>query len=70
METSLQNREPVRNISNKMKLLANKYCASTTPTTVKTKPKKRQVASQLKCKGDDKICLLTMTTSPLFGKRL
>ena len=53
-----------------MKLVANKYCASITPRTFKTKPKKRLTASQLKCNGDDNICLLTKTTSPLFGKRL
>ena len=53
-----------------MKLAANKYCASITPRTVKTKPKKRLIASQLRCNGDDNICLLTKTTSTLFGKRL
>ena len=53
-----------------MKLVANKYCASITPGTFKTKPKKRLTASQLKCNGDDKISFLTKTTSPLFGKRL
>ena len=69
-ETSLQNPEPLRNSSEKMKLLANKYCASITPRTVKTKPKKRLTASQLKYNGDYKIYLLTKTTSPLFEKRL
>ena len=69
-ETSLQNPEPLRKSSEKMKLVANKYCASKTPTTFKTKPKKRLTASQLKCNGDDNICVLTKTTSPLFGKRL
>ena len=53
-----------------MKLVANKYCASITPRTFKTKHKKRLTASQLKCNGDDNISLLTKTTSPLFGKRL
>ena len=52
-----------------MILVANKYCASITPRTFKMKPKKRLKASQLKCNGDDNICLLTKTTSPLFGKR-
>ena len=69
-ETSLQNPEPLRNSSEIMKLVANKYCASITPRTFKTKPKKRLRASQLKCNGDDKISVLTKTTSPLFGKRL
>ena len=69
-ETSLQNPEPLRNSSEKTKLLAYRYCASITPRTVKTKPKKRLTASQLKCNGDGKISLLTNTTSPLFGKRL
>ena len=69
-ETSLQNLEPLRNSSEKMKLVANKYCASITPRTFKTKPKKRPMASQLKCNGDDNICLLTKPTSPLLGKRL
>ena len=53
-----------------MKLVANKYCASITPRTLKSKPKKQLTASQLKCNGDDNISLLTKTTSPLFGKRL
>ena len=69
-ETSLQNPEPQRNSSEKMKLVANKYCASITPGTFKMKPKKRLTATQLKCNGDDNICFLTKTTSPLFGKRL
>ena len=69
-ETSLQNPVPLRNSSEKMKLLANKYCASITPRAVKTKPTKRLTAPQLKCNGDDNISLLTKTTSPLFGKRL
>ena len=43
-ETSLQNLEPRRNSSEKMELVANKYCASITPKTVKTKPKKRLTA--------------------------
>ena len=53
-----------------MKLVANQYCASIAPRTVKTKPKKRLTASQLTCNGDDNNCLLTKTASPLFGKRL
>ena len=53
-----------------MKLVANKYCASITPRTFKTKPKKRLTASQLKGNGDDNFSFLTKTTSPLFGKRL
>ena len=53
-----------------MKLVTNKYCASKTPKTFKTKPKKRQTASQLKCNGYDNIFTLSKTTSPLFGKRL
>ena len=69
-ETSLQNPEPLWDSSEKIELLANKYCASITPRTVKTKPKKRLTAPQLKCNGDDNIYLLTKTTSPLFGKRL
>ena len=69
-ETSLQNPEPLRNSSEKIKLVVNKYCASKTPRTFKTKPKKRLTASQLKYNGDDNISLLTNTTSPLFGKRL
>ena len=54
-ETSLQNPEPRVNSSEKLKLVANKYCASITPRTFKTKPKKRLKASQLKCNGDDII---------------
>ena len=69
-ETSFQNREPLRNSSEKMKLLENQYCASKTHRTVKTKPKKQLTASQLKCNGDDNISFLTKTTSMLFGKRL
>ena len=69
-ETSIQNPEPLRNSSEKINLPANKYCASITPRAFKTKAKKRQMASQLKCNGGDNICLLTKTTSPLFGKRL
>ena len=69
-ETSLQKPEPLRNSSEKMKLIANKYCASITPRTFNTKPKKRLKASQLNCNGDDIIWLLTKTTSTLFGKRL
>ena len=56
-ETSLQNLERRRNSSGKMELVANKYCASKTPKTVKTKPKKRLTTSQLKCNGDDNIFL-------------
>ena len=69
-ETSLQNPEPPRNSSEEIKLLANQYCASITPRTFKTKPKKQLTASQLKCDGDDNISFLTKTTSTLFGKRL
>ena len=69
-ETSLQNPESLRNNSEKIKLVANKYRASNSPRIFKTKPKKRLTASQLKCNGDDNISLLTKTTSPLFGKRL
>ena len=69
-ETSLQNPEPLRNSSEKMKLVANKYCASITPEIFKTKPKKRQTASQLKCNGDDNISSFAKTTSTLLGKRL
>ena len=54
-ETSLQNPEPRRNSSEKMTLVANKYCASKTPRTFKTKPKKQLKASQLKCNGDHNI---------------
>ena len=69
-ETSLQSPEPLRNSSEKIKLLANTYCASINPRTVKAKPKKRLTASQLKCNGNDNISLLTKTTPPLFAKRL
>ena len=69
-ETSLQNPEPLWNSSKKMKLLANQYCASINPRTVKGKPKKWLTASQLKCNGDDSFFFLTKTTSTLFGKRL
>ena len=69
-ETSLQNPESLRNISEKIKLVANKYSASITPRTFKTKPKKQLTASQLNCDGDDNISFLTKTTSTLFGKRL
>ena len=69
-ETSLQNPEPLRNSSEKMKLVANKYCFSLTPRNFKTKPKKQLTASQLKCNEDDSISFLTKTTSTLFGKRL
>ena len=69
-ETLLQNPEPLRNSSEKKKLVANNYCASITPRTFKTKLKKRLTASQLKCNGDDSISFLIKTTSPLFGKRL
>ena len=53
-----------------MKLVTNKCCASITPRTFQTKPKKRITASQLKCNGDGNICILTKTTSPVVGKRL
>ena len=69
-ESSLQNPEPLRNISEKMKLLANQYSASETPRTVKTKPKIRLTSSQLKSNGDDNTSFLTKTTSTLFGKSL
>ena len=68
-ETSLQNPEPLRNSSVKIKLVANKYCASITRRTFETKPKKRITASQLKCNVDDNISLLRKTTSPLFEER-
>ena len=67
-ETSLLNPEPLRNKSEKMKLVANKYCASITPRTFKTKPKKRKTASQLKCNADDNICLLTKQLQRCLGK--
>ena len=54
-ETSLPNPEPLRSSSEKTKLVANKYCASKTPRTFKTKPKKRLTASELKFNGDDNI---------------
>ena len=69
-ETSLQNPEALRNCSEKIKLVANKYCASITLRTFKTKPKNCVTASQLKCNGNDNVSLLTKTTSPLFEKRL
>ena len=69
-ETSIQNPEALRNNSEKMKLLANQYCASITPRTFKTETKKRLTASQLKCNGDDNTSFLTKITSTLFGKRL
>ena len=69
-ETSRQNPGPLRNSSEKMKPLANQYCASITPRTVKTKPKKRLTASQLECNGDDSIFFLTKTPPTLFGKFL
>ena len=69
-ETSFQNPETLWNSSEKLILVADKYCASITPRTFKTIPKKRLTESQLKCNGDDNISLLTKTTSPLFGKRL
>ena len=69
-ETSFQIPEPLRNSSEKMKPVANKYCDSKAPRTFKTGPKKRLTASQLKCNEDDNISFLTKTTSPLFGKRL
>ena len=68
-ETSLQIPEQVWNSSKKMKLTANKYCAAITPRTVKTKPKKRLTASELKCNGNDNISLLTKTSAPLFRKK-
>ena len=54
---SLQNREPLRNSSEKVKLGANQYCASITPRAVKTKHQKRLTMSQLTCNGDDNIPL-------------
>ena len=69
-ETSLQNPEPLRNSTEKIKLVANKYCASINPTIFKTKPKKRLTASQLECNGDDSISFFTKTTPTLFGKFL
>ena len=61
-ETSLENPEPLRNSSQKMKLLANKYCASITPRTVKMKPKERLTASQRK--------LMEMKMIPFSQKQL
>ena len=69
-ETSLQHPEPLRNSSENMKRLANKYCASITPRTVKMKPKERLTASQLKCDGDDNFSFLRKTSSTLLGIRL
>ena len=66
-ETSLQNPEPLRNSSEKMKLVANKCCASITPRTVETKSKKRLTASQLKCNGDNNIPLLTKQLHRCLG---
>ena len=50
---SLQNPEPIRNSFQKIKLGANQYCASITPTTLKTEPQKRMTISQLTFDGDD-----------------
>ena len=69
-ETSLRNPEPLRNCSEKIKLVANKYCTSINPKTFKRKPKKRLTASQLECYGDDSISFLTKTIPTLFGKFL
>ena len=69
-EISLQKPEPLRNSSEKMKLLANQYCASITTRIFKTKSKKRLTASQPKFDGDENISFLTKTTSTLFGKHL
>ena len=55
---------------NETSKLANQYCASIIPRTVKTKRRKRLTASQLKCNGDDNSSFLTKTTSTLFGKGL
>ena len=66
-KTSLQNPEPRRNSSEKLKLVANKYCASITPRTFKTKPKKRLKASQLKCNGDDIIWFFTKQLQRCWG---
>ena len=54
---SLQNPEPLRNSSEKIKLGANQYCASITPTTVKTKPWKQMTLSEPTCNGDDNFPL-------------
>ena len=69
-ETSLHNPEPLRNSSEKLKLRANQYSASITPTTVKTKPKNGLMTSQLKHNGDKNTSPITETSSPLFGNRL
>ena len=61
-ETSLQNPEPLRNSSEKIELLANKYCASITPRTVKTKPKKQLTASRWN--------VMEMTIFPFSQKQL
>ena len=66
-ETSLQNPGPLRSSSEKMKLVANKCCASITPRTVKTKSKKRLTASQLKCNGDNNISFLTKQLHRCLG---
>ena len=62
-ETSFPNPNPLWNSSEKMKLLANHYCASITPRTVKMKPRKQLTISQLKCDADDDNCLFTKSTS-------
>ena len=54
---SLQNPQPIRNSSEKVKLGANQYCASITPTTFKTEPLKRMTISQLTCDRDDNLPL-------------
>ena len=66
-ETSLQNQEPLRNHFEKMKLVANKYCASIAPRVFKKKPKKQLTVSQLKCNGDDSFSLLTKTSHRCLG---
>ena len=70
IETSLQNPEPLRNSSEKMKLVAHKYCASITHRTFKMKPKKQLTTSQLKCNGDDNFSLLTKKTSTRYSEAL
>ena len=55
--TSLQNPEPKRNSSEKIKPGANQYCASITPRAIKTKHYKRITMSQLICYEDDNIPL-------------
>ena len=50
-----------------MKPVANKCCASITPRTVKTKSKKRLMASQLKCNGDNNISFLTKQLHRCLG---